>query len=262
MGIRYLNGFTCNARIPRHWECGTLELLVETAEGLVLVDTGLGMDDYIHYSGILKLFKIVTRVPLDPAEAVYRQVKRLGYQPEDIRDIVLTHMHFDHCGGLPDFPWAKIHVYHKEYEAFIGRRKLFADLAYVHRHITHGPDWVFYDDTGDKWFDFNAIRLPFEPEMWLVPLAGHTRGLCGVAVKTGPGWLFQASDAAALFNDEAPAWLIRMVLGPHQPRIKEFASQHPEVVVVTGHMWLSFFKNNPGILDQKNTSSPPVIASQ
>jgi len=116
----------------------------------------------------------------------------------------------------------------------------------------------YYEDTGEKWFDFNAICLPFEPEMWLVPLAGHTRGLCGVAVKiprqgspfgdfagqATDGWLFQASDAAALFNEEAPDWLIRLALGPHQPRIRQFVANHPEVRVVTGHMWLDWFEEN------------------
>jgi len=151
-------------------------------------------------------------------------------------------MHFDHCGGLPDFPWARVHVYRREYEAFVSRRTTFSELAYVRRHIAHGPDWAFYDDTGEKWFDFDAIRLPFEPEMWLLPLPGHTRGTCGLAVKTPGGWLLQSSDAAALFNTEAPAWLIRLALGPHQPRIRLFAAQHPEVRVVSGHMWLDWFE--------------------
>jgi glyoxylase-like metal-dependent hydrolase (beta-lactamase superfamily II) len=241
MTIHFLNGFTCNARIPAHWKCGTLDLLVETDQGPVLVDTGLGTDDYLHDSGILKLFKVITHMPLDPNEAAVRQVIRLGHKPEEVRNIVLTHMHFDHCGGLPDFPWAKVHVFRKEYEAFLGRRRQFADLAYVRRHIAHKPDWALYDNGGEKWFDFDAIRLPFIPEMWLIPLAGHTRGLCGVAVKTTDGWLFQASDAAALFNEEAPDWLIRLVLGPHQPRILQFSQERPEVRVVTGHMWLDFF---------------------
>lgn len=244
MTIHLLNGFTCNARIPRHWECGTLELLIETEQGLVLVDTGLGTEDYIHHSGILKLFKIVTRMPLDPQQAAIRQVVRLGFTPQDVRHIVLTHMHFDHCGALSDFPRATIHVYRREYEAFLERPRQFADLAYVRRHIAHHPEWVFYTDTGEKWYDFNAIRLPFEPEMWLVPLPGHTRGLCGVAIKLDDGWLFQASDAAALFNTEAPPWLIRLVLGPHHPRIGRFANEHPEVNVVTGHMWLRWFREN------------------
>jgi|WetSurMetagenome_2_1015567.scaffolds.fasta_scaffold350311_1 glyoxylase-like metal-dependent hydrolase (beta-lactamase superfamily II) len=242
MSIYILNGFTCNARIPRHWLCGTVELLVETEEGLTLVDTGLGTEDYIHHSGIIKLFQVLTHVPLDPKEAVARQLAKFGFVPEDIKHIVLTHMHFDHCGGLPDFPNAKIHIYRREYEAFLNRPHQFADLAYVKRHIAHKPEWVFYQKTCEKWYDFDAIRLPFEPEMWLVPLPGHTRGLCGVAIKTMKGWLFQASDAAALFNNEAPKWLIRLALGPHNERIRQFGIDHAEVNIITGHMWLDFFE--------------------
>jgi glyoxylase-like metal-dependent hydrolase (beta-lactamase superfamily II) len=153
-------------------------------------------------------------VPLDPKEAVIRQLKRLGYRPEDVHHIVLTHMHFDHCGGLPDFPNAKVHVYRKEYEAFLGKPCQFTDLAYVRRHISHDPEWVLYEDQGDEWKEFNAIRLPFQPEMWLVPLPGHTRGQCGVVIKLQDGWLFQTSDSAALFNDQAPEWMVRTFLGP------------------------------------------------
>ena len=244
MTIHFLNGFTCKTNFPYKWKCGTLDLLIETDQGLVLVDTGLGTNDYVHHSGILKVFRIIMVVPLDPEEAAIRQVVHLGYKPEDVRHIVLTHMHFDHCGGLPDFPWAKVHVYRREYAAFTGRRRIFSDLAYVRRHIDHGPDWVFYEGTGEKWFDFDAIRLPFEPEMWLLPLPGHTRGQCGVVVKQISGWLFQTSDAAALFNEEAPDWLVRWGLGPHQPRIRRFVAEHPEVRVVAGHAWLDWFEEN------------------
>jgi hypothetical protein len=79
--------------------------------------------------------------------------------------------------------------------------------------------------------------------MWLVPLFAHTRGHCGVAVQTEAGWLFHVGDAAALGVDaSAPACLVRMVLGPHEPRLREFKATHPDVRVTTGHMLLDFFQ--------------------
>ena len=244
MIVHFLNCFTCNARAPSSWHTGALCLLIETGEGLVLVDTGLGQGDYISRPGILRVFQAATHVPMNPDEAALRQVVRLGYRPEDVRHIVLTHMHFDHCGGLPDFSNASVHVHRREYEAFTGRPRRWTDLAYVRRHIAHEPAWVLYDNAGERWFDFAAIRLPFETEMWLIPLSGHTRGHCGVAVQTESGWLFHVGDAAPLgFDGSVPPWLVRWVLGPHTPRLRAFRAAHPQIRMTTGHMWLDFFEN-------------------
>ncbi len=246
MSIRYLNCFTCNARWPASLRTGALCLLVETDRGLLLVDTGLGQDDYIHRAAILRLFQVITICPLDPGEAAVRQVAALGYQPEDVTDIVLTHMHFDHCGGLPDFPQARVHLHRRELDAFCGPLRRWTDMAYLRRHIAHGPQFVPYDNTGEKWYELDAIRLPFQPEMWLVPLFGHTRGLCGVAIRTGDGWLFHVSDAGTVNRaKDVPPFLERLVLGPHGPRLRQFEARHPEVLLTSGHMWPEFFDSPP-----------------
>ncbi len=245
MAVHFLNCFTCNARVPSDWRSGTLCLLVETDHGPVLVDTGPGCDDYVHKPGIVRAFQLVTHVPLDPKEAAVHQVVRHGYRPEQVRHVVLTHMHFDHCGGLPDFSHACVHVHRREYRAFTGRRRRWTDLAYVRRHVAHGPEFALYDDTDERWFDLPAIRLPFEPEMWLIPLFGHTPGHCGVTIQTESGWLFNVGDAAPFGLDKyAPEWLVRLVLGPHAPRLRVFRDAHPEVRMTTGHMWLEFFEQD------------------
>jgi glyoxylase-like metal-dependent hydrolase (beta-lactamase superfamily II) len=242
MAIHRFNGFACHARVPSHWRTGTLCLLVETNQGPVLVDTGIGQEDHVRRTGIMRTFQVLTIVPLDPEQAAVRQIARLGYSPRDVRHIVLTHMHFDHCGGLPDFPHARVHVHRREAKAFAGRPRRWTDLAYVRRHVAHRPEFVLYDDTGESWLDFAAIRLPFEPEMWLVPLFGHSSGHCGVAIQRPSGWLFHVGDAAPIDLDETvPEWLVRLVLGPHAPRLRAFRAAHPEVRITTGHMWLDFF---------------------
>lgn len=244
MSIHLFNGFTCDARPPSKLKTGLACALVETDQGLALIDTGPGLADYAHPHGMMRLFQAVTVVRMDPQESAVRQVERLGFRPEDVRHILLTHMHFDHCGGLPDFPRAKVHLHRREYEAFMSGPHYWSDLAYVRRHVAHGPDWALYDDTGEKWYDFDAIRLEFEPEMYLVPLHGHSRGHCGVAVRAGSGWFFQAGDAGAVYNDVSPAWLIRMVLGPHDGRLRCFASDHPEVCLANSHMFPEWFDDH------------------
>lgn len=247
MTVHFLNCFTCNARVPAEWQTGTLCLLVETTDGLLLVDTGPGSDDYIHKPGIVRVFQIATKVPLNPNETALYQIARLGFKPEHVRHIVLTHMHFDHCGGLPDFPHAQIHVHAREYAAFVGRPRRWTELGYVRRHIAHRPEFALYDEGSESWFDFSAIRLPFEPEMWLIPLFGHSRGHCGVAIRTETGWLFHVGDAAPIgLDDYAPRWLVRLVLGPHTPRLRQFRHEHPDVRVTTGHVWLDFFSTSLG----------------
>lgn len=242
MAIYIFNGFTCNARWPSSLKTGLVCILVETDQGLVLIDTGPGLDDYAHPHWMMRLFRAITEVSLDPQEAAINQVKRFGFQPEDVRHIVLTHLHFDHCGGLPDFPWATVHVHRREWEAFTGKMGRWTDLAYIPRHIAHVSEWKLYETGDGRWSSFNAVRLPFTPEMWLVPLFGHSWGHCGVAVKVEKGWYFNAADAGAIYNNKTPAWFIRLVLGPHDGNLRQFKQTHPDVILSNSHMFPEWFE--------------------
>jgi glyoxylase-like metal-dependent hydrolase (beta-lactamase superfamily II) len=180
-------------------------LLIETDRGLVLVDSGLGLADVRDPVGSLGArFVRLTRPLLDPDETAVRQVARLGYRPEDVRHIVVTHLDLDHAGGLADFPRATVHVHARERDAALSRSTAGERRRYRPHHWAHGPTWATYSGTdGDAWFGFDAVRqlagLP--PEILLIPLAGHTRGHCAVAVDTGAGWLLHAGDAY-FFHDE------------------------------------------------------------
>jgi glyoxylase-like metal-dependent hydrolase (beta-lactamase superfamily II) len=249
MTIHLLNCFTCNARWPSKLKTGMACLLVDTNQGPVLVDTGLGRDEYLRPTWMTQLFRIVTTMPFDANEVAINRVKQLGYRPEDTRNIILTHMHFDHCSGIPDFPWAKIHLHRREFDAFTDRKILHWDeFAYIPRYIAHQPEFVLYDKTDTKWYEFDAISLPFEPEMYLIPLHGHSRGHCGLAIRTSAGWFLHAGDSSAIYNDETPAWLIKFVLGPYDPILREFAKNHPEVLITNSHMYPDFFDQHARIV--------------
>ncbi|MGP4100070.1 MBL fold metallo-hydrolase [Nonomuraea sp. KM90] len=174
-------------------------LLVETDQGLVLIDTGFGTSDLQDPVGSLGTrFLRFTRPAFDPRETAVRQVTRLGYQPADVRHIVLTHLDPDHTGGISDFPWATVHLHAREHEAAMLRPTSGERRRYRPNQWAHGPAWETYDEIGgEDWFGFTAVRrltgLP--PEILLIPLAGHSRGHSGVAVDMGETWLLHAGDA-------------------------------------------------------------------
>jgi glyoxylase-like metal-dependent hydrolase (beta-lactamase superfamily II) len=171
-------------------------LLVERADGLVLIDTGFGLDDMRDTRQLGRIFDALFHPQAREAETAIEQVRALGFRREDVREIVATHLDVDHAGGLPDFPDANVHVLSRELHAALhpGLRER---ERYVAAHWAHGPKWVEHGADGDDWFGFQSVRiLPgADPEIVLVPLFGHTRGHTGVAVKNGDRWLLHCGDA-------------------------------------------------------------------
>ena len=79
-------------------------LLVEGADGLTLVDTGLGAGDVADPKRLGGPFVKAVGATLDLDETAVAQVQALGYAPADVREIVLTHLDLDHAGGLGRLP--------------------------------------------------------------------------------------------------------------------------------------------------------------
>lgn len=90
-------------------------LLVESPHELVLIDTGFGLQDVHHPKRRLSQF-FLNLVSPDFREEMtaIRQIQKLGFQPNDVRHIVMTHLDFDHAGGLDDFPDAVVHMLKNE----------------------------------------------------------------------------------------------------------------------------------------------------
>jgi glyoxylase-like metal-dependent hydrolase (beta-lactamase superfamily II) len=172
-------------------------LLVESDDGLILVDSGLGVEDVNEPRRLGFLFNALVRPRLDVAETALRQVADLGYRPSDVRHIVPTHLDLDHAGGLSDFPDAAVHVFVAELRAASHRSSLSERNRYRPVQLASVKKWDAIEEEGESWFGFSAVRaIPgTRDEVLLVPLPGHTRGHCGVAVRRASDWLLHCGDA-------------------------------------------------------------------
>jgi glyoxylase-like metal-dependent hydrolase (beta-lactamase superfamily II) len=208
------------ARAVHHLDCGTMcpllgpltggpawlrpgrmvchVLVVETdRDGLVVVDTGFGSLDCADPRRLALPFRALVRPRLDPAQTAVAQLRGLGYHPDDVRHVVVTHLDVDHAGGLHDFPRATVHLHRLEHDVAMRRASGADRVRYVAHQWAHQPRWATYEPTGDDWLGIPAVRAldGIRDDVALVPLVGHSRGHSAVAVRTGTRWLLHAGDA-------------------------------------------------------------------
>lgn len=196
LGGLLMDGFSTaalRARLATH--C----LLIETDHALVLVDTGYGLRDVADpRSRLAALFLALNRPELREEMTAIRQIERLGFDPRDVRHIVLSHLDFDHAGGLDDFPHATVHMLAEELSAASERKSTLDKLRYRPAQWNTRAMWRTYArPEGASWRGFAAVRelVGLPPELLLVPLIGHTLGHAGVVVERPEGTLFYAADA-------------------------------------------------------------------
>src|ERR1700737_4384860 len=165
-------------------------LLIETSDGLALVDTGIGLDDIAAPQRLGRRWVRQTAPRLDPAETAIQQIKAWGYSPGDVRHLLLTHLDRDHAGGMADFPNAKVHVHRREHQMAVLGQPAAPQGRYITEQWKHGPDWKFYGDGGEDWFGFKGVRAlgDREPDILMIPLMGWSgRAPAPPVIEAGSG---------------------------------------------------------------------------
>jgi N-acyl homoserine lactone hydrolase len=168
--------------------------LIEHEEGLILVDTGetARVHERGYHPSWHPFYRRASRFSLHPDEEIGPQLRALGIAPRDVRQVVLTHLHTDHAGGLAHLTLSKCWVSHGEWRRAQGLG------GRLQGYLPHR--WP-------KWWQPTFIRFepralgPFEQSMpitrrgdvWIVPTPGHTPHHVSVVV-TGDVSYFLAGD--------------------------------------------------------------------
>lgn len=156
-------------------------LLVEAGRDLVLIDTGIGDKHDSKFESIYGLDPDAVRLP--------ESLERAGFEPGDVTHVVLTHLHFDHCGwntrregGRPDGPlvptFPKARYWLEQGEVEHARSPSERDRA------------SYFPENWEPLFDADQVEL-FEVETEVVPgvraikAPGHNADMCIVTLDGG-----------------------------------------------------------------------------
>ena len=133
------------------------------------------------------------RVLVRPVEA---GLAAIGIEPRDVRDIIVSHMHYDHVGNHELFPAARYHVQDDEMAFCTGRSMCHAVMRspFEARDVQSMVGKLF---AGRVVFHNGTSTLA--PGITLHKVGGHTRGLQVVRVQTQRGFVVLASDAAHFY---------------------------------------------------------------
>lgn len=162
-------------------------LLIEINEHLILVDTGMGdkqeAEFFAHYRP-------------DYTHSLNNSLAKLGYSSEDISDVLLTHLHFDHAGGalkrqgkeiVPTFSKAKYWISQDQWqEANSPNPREKASFLPENFSALQNSSQLNLLQTGTQAFPHTPIQCEF--------YSGHTRGLIVLRLDLVGQILYYVSD--------------------------------------------------------------------
>ena len=158
--------------------------LIRNAERTIVVDTGFNPE-------------VAAERKREYLRAPKAGLALLGVKAEDVRDVVITHMHYDHVGTFFDFPKAIFHLQDEEMRFVTGRHMRHARFAdsFEVEDVVGMVRMLFKDRVV-----FHQGAEELAPGVSLHHIGGHTPGLQSVRVHTQRGWVVLASDAAHYYE--------------------------------------------------------------
>ncbi len=223
------------------WDSVMTAALVRHPHGDVLIETGLGRTIASQFRQMPFLFRLAT--DLVPSQPAADQLDAAGYERTQLRYILLTHVHWDHVSGVPDFPGVPVLVTAAEHQ-FIAH----GGFANATARSIHPSRWQDYAFDGGPYLGFDQSHdLYGDGSIVMVPAPGHTPGSVVVFV-TLPGGARYAfvgdlvwQREGILEREERP-WLVRTALEDDPValqqsllRLSAIATRFPQIILVPSH---------------------------
>jgi N-acyl homoserine lactone hydrolase len=194
--------------------------LIEHPDGLCLVDAGQTARSTRagYFPGWYPFFRL-SRFELSPTEEAAQQVVAAGFDVQDVRWVVLTHMHTDHVGGIGAFRGAEVVVTRREWErarGFRGRLR-----GYLPQYWPDALEPRTVEFTGPALGPFpGSFDVSRDGRLVLVPFPGHTLGHAALFARSdADGSLLFVGDAVLRASEldavapEVAAWCREHAVG-------------------------------------------------
>ena len=222
--------------------------VIEHRDGLVLFDTGADpaiASDPNYISSPIGQFLLhrIFRMKIRPDDALDRKLQSLGLSAADVRIAVLSHLHFDHVGGIAHIPQAELMVSRDEWAQLAGPHP---EREWILREHIELPDarWRPFDlaKTDDPLFTAfgRCYDLMGDGSMILLPTPGHTQGSVSMLVRSA-GWppLLLIGDLAyrtdMLLTDRVPGTGDPKRLRAAYAKVRALKEKLPDLVILPSH---------------------------